>query len=306
MRIIYSLLVLFVFTNTTFGQNDRLYTMFVFNKLQINPAYAGSAEALNVGAHYRHQWQGIEGAPRTITAFAHAPFAGGRSGAGLSLIKDEIGIFNTTYAKVDYAYRISFKNETKLSLGIDAQLDFTRFDWSKADLIDNFDSAIPFGEAASNAFNIGMGLYYSGPKFYIGASAPNFLRNAITSDAYRGFSDISGFRAYYLMGGVMLKVNPKIRLRPSLLVSYIENAPVDVDVNLSLLFLDSFWLGVSYRLNESADAFVQFPVTKQLKLAVGVDYTMAEINTFTKGSFEVMVEYVFKYDNERVNNIRFF
>jgi len=280
--------------------------MFVFNKLQYNPAYAGSADALNVGAHYRHQWQGLEGAPKTITAFAHTPILNGRSGVGLSVISDEIGIFNTTYTKMDYAYRIVFKNESKLSLGLSTQFDFTRFDWTKAELIDNIDSAIPFGEPANNTFNVGAGIYYSSDNFYIGASAPTLLRNAITSTAYSGFGELKDLRAYYLMGGIIFKINPKMHLRPSLLVSYVKNAPNEIDFNLSLLFLESFWIGASYRLNESADAFVQFPISQQLKVAVGVDYALTELNSFTKGSFEVMAEYLFKYDNEKVNNIRFF
>lgn len=307
MRIIFYTLFLLVFiTNVGEAQNDRLYTMFVFNKLQYNPAYAGSAEALNVGAHYRHQWQGLEGAPKTITAFAHAPIVGGRSGVGLSLISDEIGIFNTTYAKMDYAYRITFKNDAKLSIGINAQFDFTRFDWTKADLIDNVDSAIPFGEPSNSTFNFGMGLYYSNENFYLGASVPNFVRNAITSEVYRGFGDLNDLRAYYLMGGVVFKIGPKVHLRPSILVSYVPNAPKEIDFNLSFLLLESFWVGGSYRLNESLDAFVQFPISKQLKLAVGVDYALTELNSSTKGSFEVMVEYLLQHDNDKVNNIRFF
>jgi len=274
MRIIFKILFLLVLSATSVdAQNDRLYTMFVFNKLQYNPAYAGSAEALNVGVHYRHQWQGLEGAPRTITAFAHTPIAGGRSGVGLSLISDEIGIFNTTYAKLDYAYRVNFRNDSKLSLGI---------------------------------FNFGMGLYYSSDNFYVGASVPNFLRNAITSEAYSGFADLNNLRAYYLMGGVVFKISPKVHLRPSLLVSYVPNAPKEIDLNLSFLFLESFWVGGSYRWDESIDVFAQFPVSQQLKLAVGVDYALTELNSSTRGSFEVMLEYLFKNDNEKVNNIRFF
>lgn len=307
MRIIfYTLFLLFLLNNQAWSQNDRLYTMFVFNKLQYNPAYAGSADALNVGAHYRHQWQGLEGAPKTITAFAHTPIMKGRSGVGLSLVSDEIGIFQSNYVKMDYAYRIGLKNDTKLSLGLSAQFDYTRFDWTKAELIDNIDSAIPFGEPSDNTFNVGAGIYYSGKNFYLGASAPNLLRNSITSSAYAGFGELKDLRAYYLMGGIIFKINPKIHIRPSLLVSYIKNAPNEIDFNLSFLFLESFWIGASYRLDESADAFIQVPLSQQLKVAIGVDYALTELNSFTKGSFEIMVEYLFKYDNEKVNNIRFF
>jgi len=280
--------------------------MFVFNKLQYNPGYAGAKEALNAGVHYRHQWQGVGGAPRTITAFAHTPFAAGRSGIGLSIISDEVGMLQTTIGKLDYAYRIGFKNNSKLSLGFNIQFDNTRLDWSKATLVDNVDTIIPFGTPAVNAFNFGIGLYYASDKFFVGASIPSFMRTAITSDAFSGLGNYSEFRPNYLMGGLIIPLNNTLKIRPSLLVSYIKNAPMEVDFNLSVLFMDKFWIGASYRLDESIDAFVQFPLTKQIRLAVGVDYATTALNQFTKGSGEIMIEYLFQRDGEKVNNIRFF
>jgi len=306
MKLVYTFLFLFILAIAGQGQSERLYSMFVFNKLQYNPSYAGAKEALNAGVHYRHQWQGVGGAPRTITAFAHTPFAAGRSGIGLSLISDEVGMLQTTIGKLDYAYRIGFKNGGKLSLGLNIQFDNTRLDWSKATLVDNVDTTIPFGTPAVNAFNFGIGLYYANDKFFVGASAPSFMRNAITSDALSGLGSYSEFRPNYLMGGLIIPVNNTLKIRPSFLVSYIKNAPMEVDFNLSVLFMDKFWIGASYRLDESIDAFVQFPLTKQIRLAIGVDYATTALNQFTKGSGEIMIEYLFQRDGEKVNNIRFF
>lgn len=287
------------------SQSDRIYTLYVFNKLQYNAAYAGSSEGLNAGVHYRHQWHGVNGAPRTITAFAHLPFAQGRSGVGLSIISDKIGVFNTTKAKVDYAYRVAFKNNKTLSIGLNFQMENTNFDWSKIGLVNTLDTNIPFGTSASNASNFGMGVYYTGSDFYIGAAAPRLTRNAITSKDFQGKS-YSDFRPYYLMGGIVFPIKSSLHIRPSILLSYIKNTPIEVDLNLSILFQETFWLGFSYRFMESIDVFVQYPLTPQLKLAVGVDYTLSEINEFTKGSGEIMIEYSFLKKQEAVNNIRFF
>ena len=306
MRLQFIYLLLLFFVANGYSQSEQIYTMFVFNKLQYNPAYAGSKEALNAGVHYRHQWQGVGGAPRTITAFAHTPFAAGRSGLGLSLTSDEIGMLQTTTGKLDYAYRVAFKNGGKLSLGFDVLFENTRFDWTKADLIDSVDSTIPFGAEAANAFNFGIGLYYASDKFFVGASAPSIMRDAITSDAFRGIGNYSAFRPHYLMGGLILPINKNIKIRPSLLISYIKNAPIDADFNLSVLFMDKLWIGASYRLEESIDAFVQFSLTKQIRLSLGVDYATTELNQFTKGSGEIMIEYLFHRDGDKVNNIRFF
>lgn len=306
MRNILTVLLLCLSTCWLLAQNNQLYSMFVFNKLQYNPAYAGSKGIPTIGTHYRHQWHGLEGAPRTITLFGHTPIADKRGGIGLSLISDEIGMFNTYYATGAYAYRIAFKNDTKLSIGLQAQYDHSRLDWSKLNLLDNLDVGLPTNQTSLSAFNVGMGLYYSGPRFYVGASVPQFLRNAITSDFYQGIGSLNPLRTYYFMGGLVFDLNSQIKVKPSILISYVNNTPFEADFNLSVLFLNSFWIGASYRLDESIDAFVQFPVTKNLKLALGVDYATTALNQYTKGSFEIMLEYIFHQQNGGVNNIRFF
>lgn len=288
------------------AQHNPNKTMFVFNKLQLNPGYAGSTNALTLGAHYRHQWQGVLGAPRTLSAFAHTPIAGKRSGVGLSVTADEIGIFNTIYTNLAYAYKISFKNDTRLSLGLNAQFEVSRFDWSKAELIDQIDSTIPFDQTSATAMNFGLGFYYEGKDFFIGASLPQLLRNSITSELYKSFSQLSPLQTYYFMGGYVFHLNNNISLKPSILISYLPNAPIEADFNLSALFLETFWIGASYRLEESASLFIQVPIRKQIKIALGADYALSDINQFTKGSFEVMLEYTLGYGDDKVNNIRFF
>lgn len=306
MQNLYTFLFFLFLFNTAHSQNERLYTLFVFNKLQYNPAYAGAKDALNIGVHYRHQWEGVEGAPRTLSAFAHTPIADGRSGLGFTVTSDEHGMFSTILGSIDYSYRIQFQNKHRLSLGLNAQIDNIGFDWSKANLIDFVDTAVPLNAKGETTVNFGLGAFYSSPEFYVGISTPSLMRNTITSDTYQGFSAYSPFRPYYFMGGLVLKAGENVRLRPSILVSYIENAPLDIDVNLSALLVEKIWIGASYRLAESIDAFVQFPITNQIKLALGYDYPITDLNQFTTGSGEIMIEYVFEKGKERVNNIRFF
>ena len=309
MRILYTCCLLLLFASLGFAQNNTNYSLFVFNKLQFNPAYAGNADGLTAGAHYRHQWQGVYGAPRSITAFAHMPVAGNRNGVGLSITTDEIGIFNTVYTNAAYAYKLNLKDGHRLSIGMNAQVEYARFDWSKADLVDQIDSAIPFGAASNSSVNFGLGVYYETPKFYVGFSVPQLLRNTLTTDAiYNSFKELNALRTYYLMGGMVFPINNKIHIRPAIAISHVPNAPIEADFNLSVLFLQSFWIGASYRLEESANMFIQVPITDQLKVAVGVDYTLAELNAITKGSFELMIEYTLGNNNKggKVDNIRFF
>ena len=49
------------------GQQDPQYTQYMYNPTSINPAYAGSRGSLSIFGHYRTQWVGLEGAPKTAS-----------------------------------------------------------------------------------------------------------------------------------------------------------------------------------------------------------------------------------------------
>ncbi|MFM2225621.1 MAG: hypothetical protein RJA07_1823, partial [Bacteroidota bacterium] len=58
-------IVLIVLGLSSYAQQDPQYTMYMFNQLAINPGYAGSRECLSTTVHYRNQWVGIDGSPKT-------------------------------------------------------------------------------------------------------------------------------------------------------------------------------------------------------------------------------------------------
>ena len=83
MKKIYFLAVLTLFTLVDVSaQQDPHYTQYMYNLSVINPAYAGSKEALSMGLLYRKQWVDIEDAPTTATFFGHLP-VGKNVGVGL-------------------------------------------------------------------------------------------------------------------------------------------------------------------------------------------------------------------------------
>ena len=98
------------------AQNDVQYTHFLFNKLAYNSAYAGSAGGPTATALYRNQWLSLDGAPTTATVNFHAPFFGGRSGFGLNVTADRVGMNRANSLEASYAYRFSLAKGKGLSL----------------------------------------------------------------------------------------------------------------------------------------------------------------------------------------------
>ena len=61
----------------------------MYNMSVVNPAYATeNTDILTLGGLYRAQWVGIEGAPTTVTFFAHKPLSK-RVEMGISIVHDE-------------------------------------------------------------------------------------------------------------------------------------------------------------------------------------------------------------------------
>ena len=54
----------------------------------LNPAYAGSKEALNVTCLYRNQWVGLAGSPKTMSLSGHVALKSKGSNVGFVLLND--------------------------------------------------------------------------------------------------------------------------------------------------------------------------------------------------------------------------
>ena len=57
------------------------------------------------------------------------------------------------------------------------------------------------------------------------------------------------------MAGVVFDLNDAIKLKPSVLLKYVKDAPFDADIHASLIFYDTFWAGATYRLGGIGNSF---------------------------------------------------
>src|SRR6187431_2060986 len=88
------------------GQQRPMQSLYMFDPLLINPAYAGTQAQLSATAIYRNQWVNFPGAPKTFTATAHSGFRKSRVGVGLIAGRDEIGIHGETSLYLVYSYKM--------------------------------------------------------------------------------------------------------------------------------------------------------------------------------------------------------
>jgi type IX secretion system PorP/SprF family membrane protein len=304
MKKLLFLVIIIALAYKTQAQHESQYTHFAFNRMAYNPAYAGSKEDLTVSALYRHQWAGVLGAPKTINAAVHSPFFNKKCGVGLSIYGDQIGATNTMSVAFDYNYKIQIAGGT-LSMGLRAEGEYNSMDFSQIEPTDVSDNLIASTQATPSriAPNFGAGAYFSTKKYYIGLSVPRFLKNALYSKQPIG-KDV---RSAYLTGGVILPVSNNVKLLPSAMISYNSSAPTEFDFNVNAIFMNTLWLGGSYRVNDSFAALAQYQLSGQTRLGMSYDFTTSALKKSSKGSFEIMLEHTFcNCGKDNITNMRFF
>lgn len=290
------------------AQQDAQYTQFMFNKLFFNPAYAGSKKALCLNGLYRKQWIGIDRAPQSATLQGHGAVWKNRIGLGASIDYDQIGFTDNINLATNYSYIIRFRRDNFLSLGLRASLSYLQIRWGEANPSQDNDQAIPSSGLNSTLMpNFGAGIYYESKHWYAGLSVPHLFENQLEFAVQNNGGVTPRLRQhYYLMGGLNYKIARDVDIQPNILFKYVGNAPLDVDINLSFVFLERFLAGVTYRVGDSIDLMVRWQIAPQFQIAFAYDITLSPLQQYNAGTVETMLQYCFLPKYEKVNNPRFF
>jgi type IX secretion system PorP/SprF family membrane protein len=288
--------------NTINAQQQALYSQYMFNGLVINPAYAGSNEAASLTLLSRKQWVGMEGAPMTHTFSAHTPLKNELVGVGLTVMHDQIGVSSQTTVNAAYAYRIPL-GKGKLAMGLQATFANYSAELSSLSMKNIDDPVFQNNDVQSFTPNFGTGLYYYDNKFYAGFSVPQIL----TPD-YTGRQDISvakQARHYFFNAGYLMTLNHHFKLKPNVMVTAVEGAPINYDLNLNLLIKDVLWVGASSRSFEAYNVLMEVQLTDQLKLGYAYGMSNNDLSRFDNGSHEFMLNYVFTFYKNKVVTPRY-
>ena len=280
------------------------FTQYMYNTIAVNPAYAGSREALSIVGLHRSQWVGFQGGPITQTLSIHTPLRNDRIGVGLSFIEDDLGPENFTYVYGDFSYAIPTGTTGKLAFGLKA--GFTQYSLD-ADFrqSESFDPSIRGIEDRWTP-NIGLGAYWSTDRIYFGLSTPRVLNTDRNKE--EGFEALERL-SYYFTGGFVIDLSKSIKLKPAALVKATNGAPLSYDFTANFLFNEKFWLGGSYRLNEQTAAIggiVDFQVSRQLRIGYAYEKPLSDIASYTTGTHEILLIYEFKFLSSKLKSPRYF
>lgn len=309
MRAKIKIAVLLIMSIASYAQQDSQFTQYMYNTINVNPAYAGSRETMSIFALHRTQWVGLDGAPVTNTASIHTPINGSNVGLGLSIINDRIGPSDENNISVDFSYTIPTSDRYKLSFGLKATANLLNIDFTKLNQYDQNDYA--FDTNIDNKFspNIGVGLYLHSDKTYIGLSAPNLLETK-HFDRYADIGSNSHVAIekmhYYLIAGHVFDLSSTIKFKPSTMIKAVAGAPLQVDISGNFMFNEKFVAGLAYRWSAATSAMVGFQVNDSWFIGYGYDLETTKLSNYNSGSHEIFLRYELFNKFDKIISPRFF
>lgn len=302
-KILMALLALVSFSAN--AQQDAQFTQYMYNTININPAYAGSRGSLSIFGLHRTQWAGLDGAPTTNAFSVNTPLGNSKLGLGVSFLNDAVGVMDENTISVDLSYTIDLNDRgSKLSFGLKGSANLLNVEYSRLLTYNPNDPNFQTDIQSQFTPNIGAGVYWHNEKTYFGLSAPNFLTTTRYDDNIQ--STMQQKMHFYFMGGHVIDINPTLKFKPAFLLKAVNGAPLQADITANFLIHDKFTIGGAYRLDAAWSGLVGYQITDGLFIGYSYDGETTKLANYSNGSHEVFLRFELFNKYRRVNSARFF
>jgi type IX secretion system PorP/SprF family membrane protein len=276
-----------------YSQQDAMYTNYMYNTLTVNPAYAGSREALTANVLHRTQWVNFEGAPSSQTFTVHSALKNRKIGIGLSLANDKSGPVKSMGVNADFAYILKLSKDSKLALGVKGGVNYMQVQLNSLALDDKNDPSFQNNISSRILPNFGFGIFYSRPRFYAGISSPKLLENNF-NNRETGFTlaQAQQVRHYYFIAGGLIKLNDDLELKPTTFVKATNAAPLQADLTTSLIINKKFRIGAMFRTGDALGILAGYYINENFQVGYSYDWSYGlRTMRYNYGSHEIMLSF---------------
>ncbi|MDH4472673.1 MAG: PorP/SprF family type IX secretion system membrane protein [Fluviicola sp.] len=277
------------YSANAFGQQEPAITQFWSTYASTNPATTGLFYKHAANAHYRNQWDGVNGAPNTLNLNYGMRLEKIKSGVGIVYRHDAIGFNRQHKFLANYAYHLKLK-ETVLSFGVAGGVEFFRI---KNDFfitptpVD--DPSIPTPSSKDAAFTSNIGIAFHSNVLNAGISctqlnAPTFLLSGSTYSASRHYCM---FLEHHHEFTDNLSIQPRIQI-------VADNVKSTYMASIMTVLYQKLWFGVNYSVDNYIGGMIGYDFYGRYRIGYGYDYTTNKLSNVSKGTHEIVLSYLIK------------
>ncbi|MFT5824054.1 MAG: type IX secretion system PorP/SprF family membrane protein [Crocinitomix sp.] len=286
-----------------FAQQDAVYSQYMYNQFVINPAYAGSRNAMSAVLTHRTRWMKIDGAPTTSTFSFHSNRSNKGFAWGANFATDRLGPQSYVNVALTGAYHLRLRTG-KLSFALRAGVLNGSLNQEKLKFRDVGDYLAVGTRHSDIAPSIDFGLYYYTRKFYVGLSL-NHLGNQQFD-----FTEMPTAKYYLrsfntLGAGYAFEISDKLTIKPSFLVKQSDGFAANTDLNLSALFYKRIWFGISLREKSSVNFLLDVNITDYMRIGYAFDLFVNELSKGSRGAHEIFIGFDFNKKKTTTTSTRY-
>lgn len=299
------------------AQRNPQFSQFAINNYLINPAITGIEPYGDLRVGYRSQWNGVDGAPKTLFLSFHSPIGNSNPalpynpvnpsakkgmtssskdyrvfshhGIGGFAYADKIGAFSRTQVQMSYAYHQAITKKSGLSAGMFLGMYQYRVDPDKLYFLDQNDMVLHQDNLTNFSTTLSLGLWYYSNNYYLGASAIDLFKQDISPDYAQSKS---GPKQHLLFSsGYKMRLSKELSFSGSVLLKWFDDPNPVVDLALLTNFYDRVMAGVSLRNLNEAILITRVVVSKQMDFGYSYDFGYNQFSNFSSGTHEVFIGY---------------
>lgn len=290
-----------------FAQFDPQISQYMYLPTAYNPAAVGEGDLMKVAGLHRMQMVGIKNAPMTTYFYFGSPFVIGktRHGAGVKFMNDQYGLFYNQSLYAQYAYRQKI-GKGYLSAGAEFGVSNIGFHGDSVNLDQlsgsewhvSTDQAIPTGDMSGMGFDMSVGLYYTCPTWYVGASYSHVTKPYIEWRSQQAQTDnvmgVTLMGTLYVHGGYnwKLKHHKEFVMQPSIMMMT-DFRSWDVTLTWMTEFKERYRWGLSYRIGSNVGVYLGIDIISGLALGYAYELPTSKLLLESYGSHELYLAYGF-------------
>lgn len=298
LKKIITVVIILLITNSARSQADIKLSVFNYNPLIYNPAFAGSSDGLNIIGIYSTQWYGFDGAPKTQYLSVDTKLPSKKIGLGLSIDNDVIGPVREYNVEGNFSYYINLDQKYKLALGLKTGLNSYRVDINQLNIYEAGEDVYGSNYENYQSLILGSGVNLYSDKFFVGISVPNLL----TSKYYSPDNSTSIFKRkpyYYLNSGYKFELKRDVTLTPAILARLTDGAPLSILTSLNLNWYEKYIASINFDYTSSIGFLFGVKVFNNLKVGYSYDHSINRFSRYNNGTHTFLLSYTLLNKNSK-------
>ncbi len=280
---------------------DPHFSQFYANPINLNAAFAGTADGNRIVAHHRRQWSRPTQYTTSMLTM-DGKLSSAQSGWGVQVMQDNHsgGTFKQLSVNAVLAHRVKLSKTKYLGMGFKLGAYQKYLDWSGLTFEDQFDGRDGIVNATNERFgkdkilngDVSVGFLYHSDNFFAGITGSHLNR---PSEDFTISSNYNLPIKYTAHAGYIFEIihpGQTQFLSPNIVI---EKQGEFQYINLGMYYgNETFSLGGWYRVNDAIIGSIGVNVN-EFKIGYSYDVTVSKIANGRNNSHEISLAYLFEF-----------